>query len=243
MIEIIPAIDIIEDKCTRLSQGDYATQKNYGGDPAEWARAFAGCGIRRLHLVDLEGAKASTPQNLRTLEKIAGLGLLKLEWGGGIKDDDALASVWNAGADWAIIGSIAAKEPGRMQGWLQTYGSRIILGADIRNGKVAVSGWLEDSGIGLDSLIESFKGLEQAIVTDISRDGMLQGPAFDLYKGLQTRFPALKTIVSGGVSSMDDIRRADSMGLPGIIVGKAIYENRITLNDISLCLQKGSFPA
>lgn len=243
MIEIIPAIDIIEGKCTRLSQGDYATQKNYGGDPAEWARAFAGCGIRRLHLVDLEGAKASTPQNLRTLEKIAGLGLLKLEWGGGIKDDDALASVWNAGADWAIIGSIAAKEHGRMQGWLQTYGSRIILGADIRNGKVAVSGWLEDSGIGLDSLIESFKGLEQAIVTDISRDGMLQGPAFDLYKGLQTRFPALKTIVSGGVSSMDDIRRADSMGLPGIIVGKAIYENRITLNDISLCLQKGSFPA
>lgn len=243
MIEIIPAIDIIEGKCTRLSQGDYATQKNYGGDPAEWARAFADCGIRRLHLVDLEGAKASTPQNLRTLEKIAGLGLLKLEWGGGIKDDDALASVWNAGADWAIIGSIAAKEPGRMQGWLQTYGSRIILGADIRNGKVAVSGWLEDSGIGLDSLIESFKGLEQAIVTDISRDGMLQGPAFDLYKGLQTRFPALKTIVSGGVSSMDDIRRADSMSLPGIIVGKAIYENRITLNDISLCLQKGSFPA
>lgn len=243
MIEIIPAIDIIEGKCTRLSQGDYATQKNYGGDPAEWARAFAGCGIRRLHLVDLEGAKASTPQNLRTLEKIAGLGLLKLEWGGGIKDDDALASVWNAGADWAIIGSIAAKEPMRMQGWLQTYGSRIILGADIRNGKVAISGWLEDSGIGLDSLIESFKGLEQAIVTDISRDGMLQGPAFDLYKGLQTRFPALKTIVSGGVSSMDDIRRADSMSLPGIIVGKAIYENRITLNDISLCLQKGSFPA
>ena len=243
MIEIIPAIDIIEGKCTRLSQGDYATQKNYGGDPAEWARAFAGCGIRRLHLVDLEGAKASTPQNLRTLEKIASLGLLKLEWGGGIKDDDALASVWNAGADWAIIGSIAAKEPMRMQGWLQTYGSRIILGADIRNGKVAVSGWLEDSGIGLDSLIESFKGLEQAIVTDISRDGMLQGPSFDLYKGLQTRFPALKTIVSGGVSSMDDIRRADSMGLPGIIVGKAIYENRITLNDISLCLQKGSFPA
>lgn len=243
MIEIIPAIDIIEGKCTRLSQGDYATQKNYGGDPAEWARAFAGCGIRRLHLVDLEGAKASTPQNLRTLEKIADLGLLKLEWGGGIKDDDALASVWNAGADWAIIGSIAAKEPMRMQGWLQTYGSRIILGADIRNGKVAVSGWLEDSGISLDSLIESFKGLEQAIVTDISRDGMLQGPAFDLYKGLQTRFPALKTIVSGGVSSMDDIRRADSMGLPGIIVGKAIYENRITLNDISLCLQKGSFPA
>ena len=147
MIEIIPAIDIIGGKCTRLSQGDYATQKNYGGDPAEWARAYADCGVRRLHLVDLEGAKEAAPRNLRTLEAIASLGLLKVEWGGGIKDDDALASVWNAGADWAIIGSIAAKEPELMLGWLRTYGSRIILGADVRDGKVAVSGWLEDSGI------------------------------------------------------------------------------------------------
>ena len=244
MIEIIPAIDIIGGQCTRLSQGDYATQKNYGGDPAEWARAFADCGVRRLHLVDLEGAKSATPENLRTLEKIASLGLLKVEWGGGIKDDDALASVWNAGADWAIIGSIAAKEPDRMLHWLRTFGGRIILGADVRDGQVAVSGWLEDSGIGLDKLIETFlpAGLEQAIVTDISRDGMLQGPSFDLYKGLQEQFPALKTIVSGGVSSLDDVRRADEMGLPGIIVGKAIYENRITLNELALCLQNGSFP-
>jgi phosphoribosylformimino-5-aminoimidazole carboxamide ribotide isomerase len=239
MIEIIPAIDIIGGKCTRLSQGDYATQKNYGGDPAEWARAYADCGVRRLHLVDLEGAKASRPQNLRTLEEIASLDLLKVEWGGGIKDDDALSSVWNAGADWAIIGSIAAKEPDRMTGWLERFGSRIILGADVRDGKVAVSGWLEDSGIGPEDLMGRFlpAGLEQAIVTDISRDGMLQGPSFDLYKGLQEQFPALKVIVSGGVSSMDDVRRADEMGLPGIIVGKAIYENRITLKELALCLQ------
>ena len=245
MIEIIPAIDIIGGKCTRLSQGDYATQKNYGGDPTEWARAYADCGVRRLHLVDLEGAKEAAPKNLRTLEAIATLGLLKVEWGGGIKDDDALASVWNAGADWAIIGSIAAKEPELMLGWLLAYGSRIILGADVRDGKVAVSGWLEDSGIDLDDLIKEFlpAGLEQSIVTDISRDGMLQGPSFDLYRGLQEKFPELKTIVSGGVSSLDDVRRADELGLPGIIVGKAIYENRITLNELAICLQNGSFPA
>ena len=156
MIEIIPAIDIIGGKCTRLSQGDYASQKNYDGDPAEWARACADCGVRRLHLVDLEGAKAASPKNLKALETIASLGLMKVEWGGGIKDDDALASVWNAGADWAIIGSIAAKEPARMTRWLERYGDRVILGADIRDGKVAVSGWLESSGVGLDELIETF---------------------------------------------------------------------------------------
>ena len=241
MIEIIPAIDIIGGRCTRLSQGDYATQKNYGGDPAEWARAFADCGVTRLHLVDLEGAKASSPKNLGTLEEIASLGLLTLEWGGGIKDDEALLSVFSAGADEAIVGSIAARDPERMLRWLAAYGSRIILGADVRNGKVAVSGWLEDSGIGLDELIGTFlpAGLKRAIVTDISRDGMLQGPSFDLYKGLQERFPTLTTIVSGGVSSLDDVRRADEMGLPGIIVGKAIYENRITLNDLAACLLNG----
>ena len=241
MIEIIPAIDIIGGKCTRLSQGDYATQKNYGGNPAEWARAYADCGVRRLHLVDLEGAKEAAPKNLRTLEEIASLGLLTLEWGGGIKDDEALVSVFSAGADDAIIGSIAARDPERMLRWLAAYGSRIILGADVRDGKVAVSGWLEESGVELDAIIEQFlpAGLKRAIVTDISRDGMLQGPSFDLYKGMQERFPELTTIVSGGVSSLDDVRRADEMGLPGIIVGKAIYENRITLKDLATCLQNG----
>lgn len=241
MIEIIPAIDIIGGKCTRLSRGDYSTQKNYEGDPVEWARAFAGCGVRRLHLVDLEGAKSASPKNLRTLERIASLGLLTLEWGGGIKDDEALASVWNAGADQAIIGSVAVKDPEKMLGWLSSYGDKLILGADVRGGKVAVSGWLEDSSAGLEEILDRFipAGLRRAIVTDISRDGMMQGPSFSLYEGLKKRYPALETIVSGGVSCIEDIRRANTLGLTGIIVGKAIYEKRITLNDIALCLQKG----
>lgn len=241
MIDIIPAIDIIGGKCTRLSQGDYATRKDYGGDPVEWARAFADCGVKRLHLVDLEGAKAARPANLRTLERIAALGVLDIEWGGGIKDDEALRSVWDAGAGRAIIGSIAVKEPERMTGWLHKYPGKIILGADARDGKVAVSGWLEDSGTSVESLIGRFlpEGLKESIVTDISRDGMLQGPAFPLYSSLHDIFPELGIIVSGGVSSIDDIYRAQAMGLSGIIIGKAIYENRISLEDISLCLQNG----
>jgi phosphoribosylformimino-5-aminoimidazole carboxamide ribotide isomerase len=239
MIEIIPAIDIIGGRCVRLSQGDYGTQKNYGGDPLEWARAFAGCGVRRLHLVDLEGAKASHPMNLPTLEAIASLGLLELEWGGGIKDDDALRSVFDAGAGQAITGSIAAKEPDKMKAWLRAYGKRIILGADVREGRVAISGWLEDGGIDAAGLIGKFLpvGLERVIVTDISRDGMLQGPNFGLYLGLQEQFPGLQVVVSGGVSGTADIRRAGELGLAGVIVGKAIYENRITLNELAICLQ------
>ena len=245
MIEIIPAIDIMDGRCTRLSQGDYATQKDYGGDPVEWARAYADCGVRRLHLVDLDGARAASPKNLRTLERIAALGLLKLEWGGGIKDDAALASVRDAGADWMIVGSVAARHPEKMREWLAQEGGRIILGADVRGRTVAVSGWLEDSGKALTDLLEAFlpDGLEQAIVTDITRDGMLQGPSFSLYQDLKTRFPELRIIVSGGVSSLDDIRRADSLGLPGVIVGKAFYEQRITLEELRICLQNESFPA
>ena len=241
MIEIIPAIDIIGGKCTRLTRGDFSLQKDYGGSPAEWARAYAGCGVRRLHLVDLDGARAGEPRNLRTLEEIASLGLLELEWGGGIKDDEALSSVWNAGAGKAVIGSIAAKDPQKMKRWIKSYGSRIILGADVRGGKVAVSGWLQDVGMGPGELIREFLpcGLEEAIVTDISRDGMLQGPSFGLYAGLGSRFPTLRLIASGGVSSTDDIRRLEAAGLYGVIVGKAIYENRITLKDLSLCLQNG----
>ena len=245
MIELIPAIDLIGGQCVRLSQGDYATQKNYGGNPVEWARAFADCGVRRLHLVDLEGAKAATPKNLKTLEAIASLGLLTLEWGGGINNDAALRDVWNAGADQAIIGSVAAREPERMSAWLKAFGNRMILGADVRGRKVAVSGWLQDSGLDIDTLIDRFllDGLNRVIVTDIARDGMLQGPSLDLYGELQERFPSLQIVVSGGISGMDDIRRTVERGFTRIIVGKAIYENRITLKDIALCLQNGSSPA
>ena len=245
MIEIIPAIDLMDGRCVRLSQGDYASRKTYGEDPVEWARRFAGWGLKRLHLVDLDGAKAAAPRNLRILERIASLDLLKLEWGGGIKTSEALASVWDAGADWAIVGSIAARQPEQMRQWLGRWGGRIILGADARDGRVAVSGWLEDSGIALEDLIGGFLpyGLQQAIVTDIARDGMLAGPSFDLYAGLKERIPDLRIIVSGGVSCLADLARADAMGLDGIITGKAIYENKITPEELTSCLQNGSFPA
>lgn len=245
MIEIIPAIDLIGGRCVRLSQGDYARQKTYDQDPVDLARQYAGWGVRRLHLVDLDGAKASSPKNLRVLEQIASLDLLKLEWGGGIKTDQALSDVWNAGADWAIVGSVAAREPARMQAWLRRWGPRIILGADARDGRVAVNGWLEDSGIALEDLIGQFlpDGLEQAIVTDIARDGMLNGPSFPLYQRLKERFPALRIIVSGGVSRLADILEADRLGLDGVITGKALYENRITPEELKTCLQNGSSPA
>jgi len=241
MIEIIPAIDIMQGRCTRLRQGDFATRKDYGGDPVEWARTFAGCGVRRLHLVDLEGAKASSPKNLRTLEKIASLGLLEIEWGGGVKDDAALSSVLDAGALQAIVGSVAVKDPALMFRWLGRFGNRIILGADVRNGKAAVSGWLEDSTAGIEELIGKYipSGLGRAIVTDISRDGTLMGPSFEMYRKLKEKFPQLSLSVSGGVSSVEDIRTADRMGLQGIIVGKALYEGRITLKELETCLQKG----
>lgn len=239
MTEVIPAIDIIDGKCTRLTQGDYSSRKTYDGDPADWARAYADCGVKRLHLVDLEGAKASSPKNLRTLERIASLDLLELEWGGGIKNDAALSDVLNAGARWAIVGSVAVREPEKLKCWLGQYGERIILGADALNGRVVVNGWQEDGGMGLEELIDLFSpcGLKQAIVTDISRDGMLQGPSFELYYGLQERFPNLGIIVSGGVSGTNDILRAVELGLHGVIVGKAIYENRITLKELTACLQ------
>ena len=239
MTAVIPAIDIIEGRCIRLTQGDYASQKTYDGKPEDWARAYADCGVNRLHLVDLEGAIAASPKNLRTLERIASLDLLELEWGGGIKNDAALADVLNAGARWAIVGSVAVREPEKMKRWLARYGESIILGADAINGRVAVNGWQEDGGMELEGLIGLFLpcGLKQAIVTDISRDGMLQGPSFELYTGLQERFPDLGIIVSGGVSGADDILRASELDLHGIIVGKAIYEKRITFKELTACLR------
>ena len=241
MTEIIPAIDIIEGKAVRLSQGDYSLRRTYGGDPSEWARRFADCGAGRLHIVDLDGAKASSPKNLRTLETIASLGIVKIEWGGGIKGGEALESVWNAGADWAIIGSVAATDQLLMERWLGQWAERIILGADVRNGRVAVKGWLEDGGTGLEDLIERFAaaGLKRTIVTDISRDGMLEGPSFPLYTALKERFPSVELVVSGGVSGVGDILRAGELGMDGIIVGKALYEGKISMEELSSCLQRG----
>ena len=243
-MEIIPAIDIIDGKCVRLTQGDYARQTTYAATPVDMAKIYADAGVRRLHLVDLDGAKAGEPCNLPVLEAIASLGLLDIEWGGGIKSPEGLEAVLNAGAAHAIIGSLAVRQPELMESWLKEYGGeRIILGADLRDGKVSVNGWFEDSDLSIDSILSRFlpAGLSEAIVTDISRDGMLQGPSTPLYKELAERYPAVTFTVSGGISSMEDILDLDKAGLPRVIVGKAIYENRITINQIKdyICLQKG----
>ncbi len=235
MIEIIPAIDLIDGKCVRLSQGDYDQCTRYDASPVDMAKRFLDSGLRRVHVVDLDGAKASSPANLLTLEQIASLSGIEVEWGGGIKTDQALRDTFNAGATYAIIGSIAVLQPDKMAEWLRTYsGSRLILGADVRDGKVSVAGWLEDSSATIEDLVNQFKpaGLSQAICTDISKDGMLQGPAFDMYTRLQDQFPEVVFTVSGGISSLGDIIRLNELGLKRVITGKALYENRITLKDI-----------
>lgn len=235
MIEIIPAIDLIEGRCVRLSQGDYGQKKIYDGDPADVAMAYADCGVKRIHLVDLDGAKAGEPRNLRTLESIANRVNVELEWGGGISSDDALKAVFDSGATHGIIGSIAALRQDLFRSWLLAWGgSRVILGADVRDGLVSVRGWLEDTSLSIGDLVSAFapEGLEETICTDISRDGMLQGPAFGMYTDLQERFPGVSFTVSGGISSMADIERLSELGLRKVIVGKAIYEKRITLKDI-----------
>ena len=233
MIQIIPAIDIIEGRCVRLSKGDYDRQKVYDAQPLDMAHAYEDAGVKRLHLVDLDGAKAGGPQNLATLEQIATRTNLEIEFGGGIKSGDALCAAFDRGATYAIAGSIAARQPELFCEWLLAYGpEKMILGADLRDGKVSVSGWQEDMDLTIDDLIARFPAVTQIICTDISRDGMLQGPAFDLYTGLQGRYPAIDFTVSGGISSMADIERLNEEGLRRVIIGKAIYENRISLKDI-----------
>lgn len=239
MIEIIPATDIIDGQCVRLTQGDYASRKTYYRDPLEAALRFEEAGIRRLHIVDLDGAKAAEPRNLAVLERIAGRTSLDVQYGGGIKSRQALADVFSAGARRAICGSVAVREPQLFAAWLTEFGAeRLILGADIRNGAVAIQGWLESSTQTAPELIERFapQGLAQVICTDISRDGMLCGPSAEFYADLQAQFPAVEITVSGGIASMDDIEELDRQGLRSVIVGKAFYEGRITLKDLRRCL-------
>ncbi|MGN1233895.1 MAG: 1-(5-phosphoribosyl)-5-[(5-phosphoribosylamino)methylideneamino]imidazole-4-carboxamide isomerase [Candidatus Cryptobacteroides sp.] len=242
MIEIIPAIDIIGGRCVRLSKGEYSSRKVYDASPLDMAKAFADCGVGRIHIVDLDGAKESRPVNLRTLEEIASKVDIDVEWGGGVSCEEALSMVFNAGAVQVIAGSVAALKPELFGQWLLRFGpSRIVLGADVRGGNIAVKGWLETTSMTIDALVERFlpMGLSQAIVTDISRDGMLQGPDTELYVGLQTKYPGIDFTVSGGISSMDDIRALDESGLRKVIVGKAIYENRISMEEIGKWLRNG----
>lgn len=235
MVEIIPAIDIIEGRCVRLSQGDYDQRKVYDASPIDMAKRYADCGVKRIHVVDLDGAKSSSPKNLKTLERMAVGAAVEIEWGGGLKSEEALRAIFDYGAMYAIVGSVAAQRREVFAEWLQMFGGeRMILGADVRNGKVSVNGWLEDLALSIEELIDGFLpyGLNQVICTDINKDGMLKGPSFELYTDLQSRYKQVDFTVSGGIASMADIERAEEMHLRRVIVGKAIYENRITLKEI-----------
>lgn len=234
---IIPAIDIIDGKCVRLTKGDYATQTTYDASPVDMVRRMVDSGLTRIHAVDLTGARQGYPDALGTLEKMASVNGARIEWGGGLKSDQDLRDLFNAGATWAVIGSVAARQPLMFNHWLCKYGPDImILGADIRDGKVAVSGWTAEEEITADELIRRFRplGLNQVIVTDITRDGMLQGPNFELYTSLKETYPDVTFTVSGGISSIDDIERAYELGLPRIIVGKALYEGHITMRELEI---------
>lgn len=235
-MEIIPAIDIIGGQCVRLSKGDYDSKKVYNANPLEVAKQFEDAGIRRLHLVDLDGAKAGHIVNARTLENIATHTSLTVDFGGGLKTTQDLDTAFNAGAAMVTGGSIAIKNPAEFTGWIEKYtGERIILGADAKNGKIAVTGWLEDTDADLLPYIKGYmeKGITKAICTDISKDGMLQGANTTLYRQILAECPGLHLIASGGVSSFDDLVELQEAGLPAAIVGKAIYEGRVTLKQLS----------
>lgn len=242
MIEISPAIDIVSGRCVRLSKGDFRTGKVYDVDPVEMAARLAGCGVRRIHVVDLDGARDSRPRNLDVLERITSTVNVEIEWGGGISSADALREAFRAGASQVVVGSVAALEPETFEEWLALYGGgRLVLGADVRDGRVSVKGWQEDTDMTAGALVERFLpyGLREVICTDISRDGMLLGPSASIYADLQRRFGTLVVTVSGGVSSMEDIRALDALGLKRVIVGKAIYEGRISMEEIAQWSQRG----
>ena len=235
MIELIPAIDLIDGKCVRLTQGDYSSKKTYNEDPLEVAKMFEDCGIRRLHVVDLDGAREGRIINYATLERLATRTSLIIDFGGGLKSDMDLEIAFNCGAQMVTGGSIAVKEPDIFILWLRQYGNpKIILGADSKNGKIAINGWQNTTDKELIPFIEDYQkqGIRKVICTDISRDGMLQGPAIDLYRAIRKTLPDIYLIASGGISSVNDIETLDAAGIPAVIFGKAIYEGRIQLKDL-----------
>ncbi len=235
-IKIIPAIDIIEGKCVRLSQGDYNQKKVYNENPLEVAKSFEDHGIEHLHLVDLDGAKSAKVINYAVLEKIAGQTNLKIDFGGGVKSDEDIKKVLESGANHVTAGSIAVKNPETVYRWIQDFGpEKIILGADVRDRKIAINGWKEDSGLELFEFLEKFteRGVSTSICTDISKDGMMSGSSIELYSAILEEFPDLQLIASGGVSSMEEVIELQGKGLFGAIVGKAIYEGQISLIDIA----------
>ena len=234
-MRIIPAIDIIDGKCVRLSKGDYATKKVYNENPLEVAKQFEAHGIQFLHVVDLDGAKSKHIVNHKVLEQIATKTGLKIDFGGGLKSDEDLRIAFECGASQITGGSIAVKGRDIFLGWLEKYGhEKIILGADAKDEKIAVSGWQEESAEELLPFIKSFqkKGIQYVICTDIAKDGMLEGPSFNLYERILGECPEIKLIASGGISIYDELPQLDEMGCEGVIIGKAIYENRIGLRQL-----------
>ena len=236
MIELVPAIDIIDGKCVRLTKGDYARQTTYNDNPVEVARTFERMGFTRLHVVDLDGARSKHIVNVEALRAIAEHTRLTIDFGGGIKSDDDLEQAFAAGAHMVTVGSIAVSEPERFLSWLERYGAdKLILGADVRDGRIAVNGWKEDSREELIPFLRRYveRGVRNVLCTDISKDGMLQGPAIELYQEVMKAFPQLHLIASGGVSSNDDIARLQQAGIPSVVFGKAFYEGRLAFESMA----------
>lgn len=233
--EIIPAIDLIDGKCVRLTQGDYAQQKVYNEHPLEVAREFEDMGIRRLHLVDLDGAKKGQVVNWKVLEAIAGKTALVIDFGGGVKTEKDLEIIFESGAAMATVGSVAVKQPSLFDGWVKQYGAeKILLGADVKGEQMAVSGWLETTDVTIFDFLKdrAAAGVQQLFCTDVAKDGLLQGPSLDLYKRILEAFPQLYFIASGGVAQLKDIYDLQEIGCSAVIVGKAIYEGRITTEEL-----------
>lgn len=234
-IELIPAIDIIDGKCVRLTKGDYSRKTVYHDSPVDVAKEFEDMGFKRLHVVDLDGAKSKHIVNSKTLKDITSQTRLIVDFGGGIKTDDDINQAFEAGAAMVTVGSVAVTTPQLFEKWLGKYGAdRMILGADVRHGRISINGWKENSDVSLAKFLEKYvtMGVTNVLCTEISKDGTLAGPAIDLYKSVMSSYPALHLIASGGVSSISDIKALDDAGIPGVVFGKAIYEGRINMNEL-----------
>lgn len=235
MIELVPAIDVIDGKCVRLTKGDYNNKTTYNDSPLDLAIRFESLGFRRLHMVDLEGAKSKHVVNIETLKKITDSTNLKVDFGGGIKTEDDIKLAFDNGASMVTVGSVAVTHRQLFMKWLDQFGAeRIILGADVRNGKVSINGWKEDTTEDIVSFLKYYvgKGVKNVLCTDISKDGMLSGPAFSLYQSILASFPEINLIASGGVSNVDDIKNLEEKGVHSVVFGKAIYEGRINIETL-----------
>lgn len=236
MIEIIPAMDLIGGKCVRLTQGDFASEKVYSDDPLEVAKRFEAAGLRRLHMVDLDGARTGSPANLHVLKHVASLTTLSIDYGGGLKSESDVKAAFDAGASMINVGSLAVREPTTLVMWLDKFGNdRIILGADARDGKISIDGWMTDTDIPVVEFLaeKADDGVIKAFVTDVASDGTMAGPALQLYRRIISEVPRISLIASGGVRSVSDIDELESLGCVGVIIGKALYEESIQLEDLA----------